>query len=115
MDNFIAAIFDVHRVIEYGGLVLVLAIIFTETGFFLGFILPGGDYMLFAAGLFCGTHYLDVPVLLLIILLIISSFLGDLTGYHKGKWLGEKLFSKPDNRIFKSSYLARGTEFYNKC
>jgi membrane-associated protein len=114
MDSYLAGIFDVHRAIEYGGLAIVLIIIYIETGFFLGFVLPGGDYMLFAAGLFCGTEYLDVPVAVLIFLLIIASFLGDLTGYHKGKWLGEKLFNKPDNRIFKSSYLTRGTDFYNK-
>ncbi len=53
-------IFNAHKIIEYGGLLLVLAIIYIETGFFLGFVLPGGDYMLFAAGIFCGSHYLEI-------------------------------------------------------
>ena len=46
-SNFWSYIFNAHKLIEYGGLFLVLAIIYIETGFFLGFVLPGGDYMLF--------------------------------------------------------------------
>ena len=83
-------IFDTHRLIEFGGLFLILAIVYIETGFFLGFVLPGGDYLLFAAGMFCGTHYLELPLAWLLLLLILASFLGDTTGYYKGKWLGNK-------------------------
>ena len=60
-SNFWNYLFDTHHIIEFGGLFLILAIIYVETGFFLGFVLPGGDYMLFAAGIFCGTHYLEIP------------------------------------------------------
>jgi len=107
-------IFDAHHIIEYGGILLLLAIIYIETGFFLGFVLPGGDYMLFAAGIFCGTHYLDIPLLLLVILLITASFFGDLTGYLKGKWLGGKLFTDNKSRFFKPAYLERGNGFYTR-
>ncbi len=106
--------FNAHHIIEWGGLILLLAIIYIETGFFLGFVLPGGDYLLFAAGMFCGTHYLDVPLPLLLVLLIIASFLGDLTGYFKGKWLGQKLFADNKSRFFKKEYLERGSSFYTK-
>lgn len=56
-SNFANFVFDAHYIIEYGGLILILAIIYIETGFFLGFVLPGGDYLLFATGMFSGTHY----------------------------------------------------------
>jgi membrane-associated protein len=92
----------------------LLAIIYVETGFFLGFVLPGGDYMLFAAGIFCGTQYLDVPLFLLVSLLIIASFLGDLTGYFKGKWVGGKFFTDNKSRFFKIEYLERGSSFYSR-
>jgi len=91
-NNFWNFVFDTHHIIEYGGLILLLAIIYLETGFFLGFVLPGGDYLLFAAGMFCGTHFLEIPLTLLLILLVTAAFMGDFTGYFKGKWLGKKLF-----------------------
>ena len=101
-------------IIEYGGLILILAIVYVETGFFLGFVLPGGDYLLFAAGMFCGTHYLEIPIALLLLLMVTASFLGDLTGYFKGKWLGEKLFTDNQSRFFKKEYLERGSNFYSR-
>jgi membrane-associated protein len=113
-NNFWNFIFDTHHLIEYGGLILILAIVFIETGFFLGFVLPGGDYLLFAAGMFCGTHYLELPLATLLVLLVIASFLGDFTGYFKGKWLGEKLFTDNKSRFFKKEYLERGNSFYTR-
>jgi membrane-associated protein len=107
-------VFDTHHIIEFGGLILILVIIYIETGFFLGFVLPGGDYLLFAAGTFCGTHYLELPLALLLLLLVIASFLGDLTGYYKGKWLGQKLFIDNKSRFFKKEYLDRGSSFYTR-
>jgi membrane-associated protein len=113
-NNFWSVIFNANKIIEVGGLLLLLGIIYIETGFFLGLVLPGGDYMIFAAGLFCGTQYLEIPLLWLLILLILSSFLGDMTGYFKGKWLGNKLFTDNKSRFFKLSYLERGKNFYGK-
>jgi membrane-associated protein len=107
-------IFDTHHIIEFGGLFLILAIVYIETGFFLGFVLPGGDYLLFAAGMFCGTHYLELPLSLLLLLLVLAAFMGDLTGYYKGKWLGEKLFVANKSRFFKRDYLDRGSNFYTR-
>jgi membrane-associated protein len=112
-NNLWKSIFDAHHLIEFGGLFLIMAIIYVETGFFLGFVLPGGDYLVFAAGIFCGTHFLDIPIYWLIPLLVISAFLGDLTGYFKGKWLGDKLFTDNKSRFFKKEYLERGSRFYH--
>ena len=105
---------DPVHLIQYGGIVLLLVIIYLETGFFLGLILPGGDYLIFTAGLLCGTHYLDVSLPFLISVMILAAVLGDFTGYAKGKWLGPKLFNKPDARIFKQSYLEKSRRFYEK-
>ncbi len=112
--NFWNYIFDAHHIIEYGGLILILAIVYIETGFFLGFVLPGGDYLLFATGMFCGTQYLEMPLASLLILMVTASFLGDLTGYYKGKWLGSKLFNDINARFFKIEYLERGSSFYKR-
>lgn len=112
--NFWNYIFDTHHLIEYGGLLFILAVVYIETGFFLGLVLPGGDYLLFAAGMFCGTQYLELPLPWLVALLILVSFMGDMTGYFKGKWLGEKLFVDNNSRFFKREYLERGSRFYTR-
>lgn len=111
-------LFDVFssadELIKVGGLLLVLLLIYLETGVFLGLVLPGGDYMLFATGVFCGSDYLDFPLFLVLFLVIIASILGDTTGYVQGKWLGDKLFLKGNSRIFKRDYLIRSNHFYAK-
>jgi membrane-associated protein len=113
-DSFWSVIFSANKIIEVGGLLLLLGIIYIETGFFLGLVLPGGDYMLFAAGLFCGSQYLETPLFWLVTLLILASFFGDLTGYFKGKWLGNKIFTDNKSRFFKLEYLERGKKYFNK-
>lgn len=111
---FLSLIFNSHQIIEVGGILLLFAVIYVETGFLLGLVLPGGDYLLFVAGMLCGTHYLDLPVAGLVSILILASFLGDLTGYYKGKWLGGKLFTDNKSRFFKIEYLERGNKFYSQ-
>jgi len=114
LNNYFEIFTDPVHLIQYGGIILLLVIIYLETGFLLGLVLPGGDYLVFTAGLFCGTHYLDVPLWLLVTSMTIAAIAGDFTGYAKGKWLGPKLFNKPDARIFKRSYLDKSKAFYEK-
>jgi len=114
MDNIFQLYGDPAHLIQYGGIFLLLTIIYLETGFFLGLVLPGGDYLVFTAGLLCGTHYLDIPLVLLVSSMILAAVLGDFTGYAKGRWLGPKLFSKPDARFFKKKYLEKTNLFYEK-
>lgn len=105
---------DTHKLIEVGGLLAVMIVIYIETGFFVGFILPGGDYVLFTVGIFSSTEFFEIPVYIVILLVIIAAVLGDFTGFSKGRWLGEKLFAKKDSRFFKQKYLVRSHQFYTK-
>ncbi len=114
MDNIFQFYKDPFHLIEYGGVLLILIIIYLETGFFLGLVLPGGDYLVFTAGLLCGTHYLDIPFVPLMLSMMAAAILGDLTGYLKGKWLGPRLFNKPDSRFFKQEYLIKTRHYYEK-
>ena len=93
---------------------LILIIVYLETGFFLGFVLPGGDYMLFATGMLSASFLPDIPLLLIVLSLVTASFLGDLTGYFKGRWLGSKLFTGNKSRFFKIEYIEKGNSFYEK-
>jgi len=49
--HLLHSIYDVEGIIRTGGPLLVCVIIFIETGFFVGFFLPG-DSLLVAAGVF---------------------------------------------------------------
>ncbi len=105
---------DPAHLIRIGGLLLLLVIIYIETGFLIGMFLPGGDYTLFTAGFLCGSLILDVHYFILFPLLALAAFLGDITGYLQGMWLGPKLFNKEESRFFKPSYLHRSHDFYVK-
>jgi membrane-associated protein len=105
--------FNPENIIQYGGLTLLLAIIFAETGVFFGFFLPG-DSLLFVAGLLSDTEYLDMNVGLLIVLLIIAAVSGSTVGYLTGRWAGNFLANRPDSIFFKKKYLDITQAFYEK-
>ena len=105
--------FNPENLIQIGGLSLLLLIIFAETGVFFGFFLPG-DSILFVAGLMSGTEYLETPIPLLIILLIIAAVSGSTVGYLTGRWAGNYLKNKKDSLFFKKKYLDITQAFYQK-
>lgn len=105
--------FNPETLIQFGGLWLLLLIIFAETGVFFGFFLPG-DSLLFVAGLLADTEYLDINISLLIILLIIAAVSGSLVGYLTGKWAGFYLLNRKDSFFFKKKYIDITQAFYQK-
>jgi membrane-associated protein len=102
-----------EKLIQYGGLTLIIIVVFAETGLFIGFFLPG-DYLLFTSGLLCGTKDLDISVIVLLVSLILASVAGNYVGYYTGKTLGKKLFTRPDSRFFKKERVERAKRFYDK-
>ena len=94
------------------------AIIFAECGLFFPF-LPG-DTLLFAIGLFISSGKLDVfpgghgvELVLAIVILSISAFLGNVVGYEIGRKIGPPLFER-DGRIVKRKYLDQTHAFFDK-
>ena len=104
--------FHPENIIQFGGLTLLLLIIFAETGVFFGFFLPG-DSLLFVAGLLSDTE-LDMNVGLLIVLLVIAAVSGSTVGYLTGRWAGGYLKNKKDGLFFKKKYLDMTEAFYQK-
>lgn len=103
--------FDVPKLIESGGLILIGLMIFAETGLLIGFLFPG-DTLLFTAGLFAATGKLHLIPLL--ITLLVTAIAGYEVGYEIGHRGGKRLFSKKDSVIFKKAYIARAEKFYEK-
>ncbi len=103
--------FDPIFLIKTIGVIGIFLIIFTETGFFLGFFLPG-DTLLFTAGIFASQGFLNIYILLLGC--IIMAILGDSMGYWMGKKYGRKLFRRDDSLFFKKKYLTETENFYEE-
>lgn len=93
--------------------VILFLVIFIETGLVAMPFLPG-DSLLFTAGLFARSGYLNLSYLL--ILLFIAAVLGDNVNYWVGRKIGLKVFQfkfrgKP---LVKEEYLTKTHLFYEK-
>ena len=77
--EFISRLFNPESIILYGGIALLLAVVFAETGLFFGFFLPG-DSLLFTAGLLCGTDVLHVHIVTLLLTVTGAGVLGIIPG-----------------------------------
>jgi membrane-associated protein len=102
---------SLESLIVWGGLAALIIIVFAETGLMVGFFLPG-DSLLFTAGFLASTGLFDIRILVLALML--AAILGDQTGYLTGKWMGKKLFDRPDGRFFKKAYVDKTHRFYEK-
>lgn len=103
--------FDVTHLIQTGGLLLIAAIIFSESGMMIGFFLPG-DTLLFSAGILAAGGTLNIIETLVVI--AAAAIIGDNVGYHIGSKLGGRLFRKPDSLIFRKEYINKAEAFYEK-
>lgn len=88
-------------------------IIFAETGLLFGFFLPG-DSLLFALGLFIASGQIDVPLWLAVLLLAVSAFAGDQTGYWIGRKLGPAVFNKPKSKLFHPKNVEAAHNFFER-
>ena len=113
-------------IIDYGGLYILLLVVFAETGLFIGFFFPG-DSLLFAAGVYLdkiSNKFIGIPQdtptefgwshLSIIIMVMVASILGNLIGYWFGRKTGPLLYERKETWLFKRKHLIRATEFYNK-
>jgi membrane-associated protein len=109
---------------EFGGikmgLLVILFIIFAETGLFAGFFLPG-DSLLFLAGIYSelltrqismGNDFINV--VLLSSLVSLAGVFGNMVGYWFGVKGGTYLYNKEDTFWFKEKYLLQSRDFFEK-
>jgi membrane-associated protein len=120
LENFI------DWIIDYGGLYILLLVVFAETGLFVGFFFPG-DSLLFAAGVFLDkisnkfigvpqdnpTHF-GWPHISIILMIMIASVLGNIVGYWFGRKAGPLLYERRETWLFKKKHLLRAKAFYDK-
>jgi membrane-associated protein len=112
--HFLRSLYDpqgLKELIRAGGSPLVCGIVFIETGFFVGFFLPG-DSLLITAGIFAAADVLPLRGLLLPVML--CAIVGDQIGYWIGRTAGPALYRREDSLFFRRSHLQRAHDFYAK-
>jgi len=115
---------EFYILMEFGGikigLLVILFIIFAETGLFAGFFLPG-DSLLFLAGIYSellmqqisvGNNFANV--VLLASLVSLAGIFGNMVGYWFGVKGGTYLYNKEDTFWFKEKYLLQSRDFFDK-
>ncbi|WP_134705625.1 DedA family protein [Rahnella sp. CJA17(1/100)] len=110
IDVHLAELVAQYGIWVYGILFLIL---FCETGLVVTPFLPG-DSLLFVAGALAALPGNDMNVHLMVFLMAIAAILGDAVNYTIGRVFGERLFSNPDSKIFRRSYLDKTHKFYEK-
>jgi len=111
LQQLLHFLFNVKGLIEWGGTLLVCVIVFIETGFFVGFFLPG-DSLLLTAGVFAASGQLHIGELVLLV--PICAIVGDQIGYWIGRKAGQALYRREDSLVFRKSHLQRAHAFYEK-
>jgi membrane-associated protein len=104
-----------NKWVESGGLVVLGAIVFAESGLLAGFFLPG-DSLLFFAGFLAseagGEHLPALPWVALTC--VVAAILGDQVGYMIGTKLGPALFKRDESRFFHPQNVAKAEAFFAK-
>jgi membrane-associated protein len=115
----------IEWIINYGGLYILLLIVFAETGLFVGFFFPG-DSLLFAAGIYMddltrelfnldsGAPVHSYQWIVIMIMVMIASMLGNIAGYWFGRKAGPLLYERKETWLFKRKHLIRAKEFYDR-
>jgi membrane-associated protein len=112
--HFLRALYDpegLKELVRSGGAPLICFIVFIETGFFVGFFLPG-DSLLITAGIFAAADV--VPLRWLLAPVMACAIVGDQIGYWIGRTAGPALYRREDSLFFRRSHLQRAHDFYEK-
>lgn len=94
------------------GLLVLLLVVFTESGLLIGFFLPG-DSLLFTAGLLINTQDI-LPLWLVLLTVPLAAIAGDQVGYLIGRKAGPRIFNRPDSRLFQQEYVDKAYGYFER-
>ena len=102
---------DVKGLIETFGLIGVLVIIFAETGLLIGLFLAGVAASPVAEQIIPGVQF---PIGVLLVAAPVLAIAGAQLGHFLGARLGQRMFNKPESRLFKREYVEKAEHYFNK-
>ena len=103
--------YSLDALIQWGGYLLLVSIVFAETGLLIGCFLPG-DSLLITAGLLAAAGHLNIWWING--LLIAAAIIGDSVGYAIGARLGPRIFTREKSLLFNPQHVLRTRHFYEK-
>jgi membrane-associated protein len=112
------ALLNPEDLLASGGILLLGAIVFAESGLLIGFFLPG-DSLLFIAGFFSSSAAAgvsDVRLSLPLVILVSTgmAIIGDQVGYIIGNKAGPAMFNRPKSRLFDPAHVVKAQSFFDK-
>ncbi|HEY1021295.1 MAG TPA: DedA family protein [Flavisolibacter sp.] len=105
---------ETSNLIEWGGFLIIVAFVFAETGLLLGLVVPGGESLLFTAGLLVSSRSLAVDITTLLLCIILAAIAGDLSGFFIGRKFKGRLYKKQDTWYFKKKYLTMAEDYITR-
>ena len=102
---------DLVKILETVGYLGIFAVVFAESGLFIGVFLPG-DSLLFTAGFLASTGIFNLPILAAVC--FVAAVLGDNVGYSFGRRVGPMIFKREDSFWFHKDHLQKAEKFYEK-
>ena len=103
--------YSLDALIQWGGYILLVSIVFAETGLLIGCFLPG-DSLLITAGLLAAAGHLNIWWIN--VLLMAAAIIGDSVGYAIGARLGPHIFTREKSLLFNPKHVVRTQHFYEK-
>jgi membrane-associated protein len=112
------ALLNPEDLLASGGILLLGAIVFAESGLLIGFFLPG-DSLLFIAGFLsssAASEVSDVRLSLPLVILVSTgmAIIGDQVGYIIGNKAGPAMFKRPKSRLFDPAHVVKAQSFFDK-
>ncbi len=95
------------------GLLAVMALVFVETGLLVGFFLPG-DSLLFMTGVLTASGVIHVPIWAVVGGGFLAAAAGDQVGYLIGWHAGDRVFRKPQSRLFTPAHSRRAADLVER-
>ncbi|HET9850023.1 MAG TPA: DedA family protein [Candidatus Saccharimonadales bacterium] len=105
------SLLDPTHLVKTFGWIGIFVIIFLESGFVLGFFLPG-DSLLFAAGLLSSQHYFNLFGVMA--LAAAGAILGNSAGYYTGKRAGPAIFTGRGKGLLSRRHITEAHEFFER-
>jgi membrane-associated protein len=92
-------------------LIGVCAIVFSETGLLVGFLLPG-DTLLVITGLLTFAGVIEIDIWWVCLAIGVAAFLGGEVGYLIGHKFGPKVFERKESGLFSRKNVERTNAFF---
>jgi len=104
-----------NKWVESGGLVVLAAIVFAESGLLVMPFLPGDSLLFFAGFLSSSAGGETLPPLPVVAAVCAAAaIVGDSVGYAIGKKFGPSLFDRPQGRFFNPANVRKAEVFFER-